>query len=294
MRPMSKFCTLLLAALLAGPAFAAKGPAGCKSRPAVESHPLTAQAADRLRRAPGTTRLAHPDEFLLRDGRLLVQPAPGAEGALYSPEAFKLRRSQLDEDLRFRHVAAGESFHVLRSLIDDGDAFPTRVPQLLSDLRHRLTGERLGPPSPEAIEKLVARWREANCRLDPQLFQELTAWAGDLARERAGGRWATHPSEGADRVIEPVIEAPLGGDTVKLAPWLWIAQLLDGGGEIARLIDDALAPPPRARPALVEHTPTGPDAIKPTTSDDKPTTTARDAGSPPLEIVPLPDPGLSH
>ncbi|MSP61667.1 MAG: hypothetical protein EXR72_15300 [Myxococcales bacterium] len=239
------FCALLAASLPA----AAKAPAGCHPRAQKGTQALTAPAADRLRRAPGTTRGARPGEFLVSDGRVMVQDEPGQDGALYTTDAFKQRRRELDEELRFRRVGAGQPFHLLRSLIDDGATFGAGAPQRVADLRRRLATEDPGLPAALPIEQLAAGWREAGCRLDAALFRELTAWAGEQAMKRAsaGARWITRPGDGG--VVEPVVEVTVGGETRQLAPWLWVSQLLEPGPldpvGLAAWIDEALLP---ARP----------------------------------------------
>lgn len=231
-----------IALLVAVPALAARPPAGCHPRPAIETRALSGQSADRLRLAPGTTRLGRAGEFQLRDGRLLVQEQPGEAGSLYTAEQFKLRQKLTDEELRFRRATSGAPFHLLRSLIDDGDGFAARAHDLAAEARRRIGAEG-EPASVDGVERLAARWREAGCREEPQLFRELTAWIGEWLAARAGpgARWATRPGDGG--VVEPVIEVAVSGEVRRIAPWLWVSGLLDGSTpELARLADDALAP----------------------------------------------------
>jgi hypothetical protein len=252
-------------------------PSGCKVRAVVEKRAVTAWTADRLRKQPSTTRGARPDELLLGDGRVMVQDGAGSEGAIYTPEAFKLRRAQLDEDLRFRHVAAGESFHLLRSLIDDGENFVAHVPSLVGDFKRRLANEGISGSGAELATRMAAHWRDAGCRLDPTLFREMTAWAGDLAIERAGGRWSTQTGDFA--VVEPVIES----GKLRLAPWAWVSALLDGSAtDLEPLIAADLAPPAplkavaasapehpeRAGEKPLEH-PSSPEAPRPSLNSDE-------------------------
>lgn len=242
----------LLVAAGAAPA-AARPPGGCRARPAIAAHVVSGEAADRMRLQPGTTRGAHSGEYALVDGRQLVQDAAGEAGALYGPEAFKLRRRALDEERRFRRVGAGESFHLLRGLIDDGEGFLAHVPALRAELRRRLAGEGLDPGAGGAPAELAARWREAGCRPDAELFRELTAEAGERARESGGGRWSTRVGEGG--VIEPVVEISVGAEARELAPWRWAEALLDGGADLDALVREALAPARPAAPAQKSERP---------------------------------------
>ncbi len=236
--------SILVLGLALGVGRAEAKPGGCHARPAIEAHPVTATAAERLRRMPTTTRGARADEYLLGDGRVLVQADAGGPGAVYTVEANRLRRGQLDEDLRMRRVAEGDWYHVLRGLIDDGETFASRAAQLAADFKRRLAAEGL-PANADGADRLVARWREANCRRDPSLFRELTAWAGELAAARAAGRWSTRA--GAGGVVEPVVEVAIGGETRELLPWQWADALLDGrASDLEPLVADALtAPAPR-------------------------------------------------
>ena len=240
---LSIFRILSASAILlsAGVAGAAPVPSGCKPRPQVEGHVVTGAGADRLRLAPGTTRGATADEFLLRDGRILVQPESGEGGVIYAPEAYKLRRAQLADELKLRRVARGESFHPLRGYIDDGGGFARLVPQLLADLHRRLATDGLdASATPAALDALAARWREHNCRPEPSVFRELTAQVGDLLVRKAGGRWTT---QDRGSVVEPVVEVTVAGEKRALTPWAWTQGLLAGEVSLGALIDEALAPP---------------------------------------------------
>ncbi len=235
----------MLAAVFAGagPA-AAAAPVGCHPRPVIAAQVVSSSAADRLRQAAGTTRGARPDELRLRDGRVLMQAAAGEPGAIFTSEAFRRQLRALEEEARARGVAPSESFHVLRGLIDDGDRFAAEVPRLLGRLVKRLDDEGLGAPSPEAIDRLAARWREAGCRVDAQLYRELTAWAGERAIALGKGQWATRAGDG---LVEPVIEIGAGKSSRQIAPWQWVGALLDGSATaITPLVDDAIAPPKHA------------------------------------------------
>jgi hypothetical protein len=62
-------------------------------------------------------------------------------------------------------------------------------------------------------------------------------------------------------VVEPVIEVGVGGEVRRIAPWLWVNDLLDGSqSDLTRLADQALAP--RAA-AVAERREPPPEAASP-------------------------------
>lgn len=248
---------IVLASSIGARAEAPRIPAGCRPRPPIEGREVTAEAAERLRALPGTSRLPRAGEYRLRDGRVLVLDAAGDGGVLLTPAEYERRRGLVAEELRLRRAFEGEAFHPLRGLIDDGAAFGGQAAALQDALRQRLAREGL-PPNVEGAEALAARAQKAGCRLDPALLRELSALAGQLALDKLGaakarGAWATRDEDG---FAAPVIEWDTALKRKKtLSPWRLAARLLEeDGARLGKLVEAALAaapldpPPPGALP----------------------------------------------
>ena len=255
---MKHIRTLVLLGVCASVLFAQSAhalPAGCKPR--APSQHLTAEAAERLRLAPGTTRV-DSDQFRLRDGRVLVQQSFGGEGELFTIENFKKWQVELAEDLKLRRVEKGQPFHPLRGLIDDAKQFIAEAPALAKQMRARVSAD-----GPEALDAFATEWRAARCRLDPGVFRELTAAIGELVIAKRHGHWSTRDEDG---VSTPVIEHEDAHARLTSPPALWAAVALTreswlahniGGSwkEAMKELDEAMRraqrPPDMAPPAKV-------------------------------------------
>jgi hypothetical protein len=142
-----------------------------------------------------------------RKGKLLT--APGY-GVLYESEAV------LKDSVRVRHA--------LEDLIPDGRFFVANVPQLINRLEKRLhTKLDYSRASLRQVDRLIAGFHVSHttAQTDPQLFQELTAYYGEVLRRAVKGEWKIRDEKvSAIRTqAEPNITFVSGGRTKEIKPW---------------------------------------------------------------------------
>ena len=115
--------------------------------------------------------------------------------------------------------------HVLEELIPDGREFVTNIPELITRLEKRLGGARLNYSS-ASIKRLDAWIRgyhgsHTTAQTDPRLFQELSAYYGEVLRREINGQWKVHEEKvsAGHFQLEPNIAAVINGRPREIKPW---------------------------------------------------------------------------
>lgn len=186
----------------------------------------------------------------LRDGRVLelfypitvanparkgkIATAPGY-GVLYESEAaFK-------DSTRPRHA--------LEDLIPDGQTFVAGVPMLVARLEKRL-GAKLdySRTSLKRLDSFIAGYLSSHttAETDPRVFQEVTAYYGEVLRRTLNGEWKVRQEKVSSVRVqaEPNIAIASGGRTKEIKPWSSVLTALSNedvrGVRISKIFDDDL------------------------------------------------------
>lgn len=135
--------------------------------------------------------------------------------------------------------------HVLEDLIPDGHKLVDDLPQLVERLEKRL---RLGAgkldysrASLRRVDAYLAGYLRSHStmQIDPQLFQELTAYYGETLRRAVGGEWRVRKDE-VSKYPEPNIIIG-GGPAKEIKPWSGLVTILydeeKRGAGLTRLFD---------------------------------------------------------
>lgn len=120
--------------------------------------------------------------------------------------------------------ASAEPHHVLEDLIPDGRDFVANIPALTSRLEKRI-GAKLDF-SPASLRKVDGWLRSyqagrTTAQTDPKVFQELTAYYGEVLRRQLNAQWKIHDEKVHPGHIqaEPNLAAIVNGRPREIKPW---------------------------------------------------------------------------
>lgn len=124
--------------------------------------------------------------------------------------------------------------HILEELLPDGQTFVTRVPELVASLERRLrVGNRrldFSRASLKRIDTYLASYRRSHTTADtdPTLFQELTAYYGEVLRREFGGDWRIRSENIAQKRAQqaPNVSFDIDGVRRELKPWSSVLDVL--------------------------------------------------------------------
>lgn len=175
-------------------------------------------------------------ETRLRDGRILElyyplgTPSTG-RGRARGPMAVGYG---LLHESRVAYEEARRPRHILEELLPDGQGFVSQVPELVARLERRL---RIGPKgldySRASLRRLDAylsgyRRTHTTADTDPALFQEMTAYYGEVLKREVQGEWRTQNDSVAQKRAQlvPNIAYQVNGARRELRPWSSLLNVL--------------------------------------------------------------------
>jgi len=156
-------------------------------------------------------------------------------GLLYESEAA------LKETTRPRHA--------LEELIPDGRFFVASVPALVARLEKRLhTKLDYSRASLRRVDAFIAGYHTSHttAQTDPQVFQELTAYYGEVLRRTLNAEWKIRDEKvgGIHTQAEPNLTFISGGRTKEIKPWGSVLMVLADedtrGAGLTKLFDNDL------------------------------------------------------
>jgi len=138
-------------------------------------------------------------------------------GLLYESEAA------LKETTRPRHA--------LEDLIPDGQAFIVGVPTLVAKLEKRLHLKLdYSRASLRRLDSFIAGYHSSHttAQTDPQVFQELTAYYGEVLRQALNAEWKIRDEKvgGVHTQAEPNLTFIAGGRRKEIKPWSSVLMVL--------------------------------------------------------------------
>lgn len=124
--------------------------------------------------------------------------------------------------------------HILEELLPDGQGFVAQVPALVVRLekRLRLANGALdySRSSLRRLDAYVASYRRSHTTADtdPMLFQELTAYYGEVLRKELSGEWRTKNESIAQKRAQlvPNVAFQMNGTSRELRPWSSMLDVL--------------------------------------------------------------------
>ena len=171
-------------------------------------------------------------ETRLRNGRILE---------LYYPmgsQSSKSKKGVAGYGVLHESTAAYEEArrprHVLEELLPDGQTFVVQVPALVARLEKRLrisTGSLdYSRGSLRKLDSYVASYRRSHTTADadPALFQELTAYYGEVLKKELSGEWRTRSESIAQKRAQqvPNVAFQVNGTPRELRPWSSMLDVL--------------------------------------------------------------------
>ena len=113
--------------------------------------------------------------------------------------------------------------HMLEDLIPNGRDFLETMPQIIARLEKRVGKLNYSRESLRKLDSLIAGFHSSHttAQTDPKLFQEITAYYGEMLRRAINGEWRIREEKvGKTHVqTEPNIAFPAGGKTKEVKPW---------------------------------------------------------------------------
>lgn len=172
----------------------------------------------------------------LRDGRVLelFYPITAQTRSSRSKRSTSVPGYGLLYDSEAAYEEAYRPRHILEELLPHGESFVGEIPQLIARLEQRL---RVGArkldytrASLKRIDVYLSSYRRTHTTADtdPALFQELTAYYGEVARREVGGEWRVRSESIAQKRYQavPNVSFDAGGGRRDLRPWSSILNLL--------------------------------------------------------------------
>jgi len=136
--------------------------------------------------------------------------------------------------------------HALEDLIPDGRFFVADVPMLVAKLEKRLhTKLDYSRASLRRVDGFIASYHASHttAQTDPQVFQELTAYYGEVLRRAMNAEWKIRDEKvgGLHTQAEPNLTFASGGRTKEIKPWnsvlLVLADEDTRGSGLTKLLD---------------------------------------------------------
>jgi hypothetical protein len=121
--------------------------------------------------------------------------------------------------------------HALEDLIPDGHIFIASVPTLVTKLEKRLhTKLDYSRASLRRLDGFIAGYHSSHttAQTDPQVFQELTAYYGEVLRRALSADWKIREEKvgGVHTQAEPNLTFISGGRTKEIKPWSSVLMVL--------------------------------------------------------------------
>ena len=124
--------------------------------------------------------------------------------------------------------------HILEELLPDGQNFVSQVPVLVARLEKRLRVANgaldFSKSSLRKLDSYVASYRRTHTTADtdPALFQELTAYYGEVLKRELAGEWRTRNESIAQKRAQqvPNVTFQLNGASRELRPWSSMLDVL--------------------------------------------------------------------
>lgn len=139
--------------------------------------------------------------------------------------------------------------HALEDLIPDGRFFVSNVPMLVTRLEKRL-GTRLdySRTSLRRLDSFIAGYLSSHttAETDPRVFQEVTAYYGEVLRRSLNGEWKVREQKVSPVRVqaEPNIAIVSGGKAKEIQPWNSVLSALSNedvrGVRLSKIFDDDL------------------------------------------------------
>jgi len=164
--------------------------------------------------------LFYPMRFNTRASRASKAASVPGYGLLYASE------TAYNEAQRPRHI--------LEELLPDGQSFVAQVPQLIANLEKRLRvgNSRLdySRASLRRVDAYLGGYRRAHTTADndPSLFQEITAYYGEILKREVGGEWRARGENVAQKRVQqvPNVAFKMGVASRELKPWSSVLSVL--------------------------------------------------------------------
>ena len=122
--------------------------------------------------------------------------------------------------------------HILEDLLPDPQIFVTQVPDLVIRLEKRLKVGKLdySRASLRRVDGFVSSYRRSHSTADtdPAVFQQLTAYYGEVLRRETAGEWVVSNESIAQKNIQrvPNIRFERGGVRIEKRPWSTVLNIL--------------------------------------------------------------------
>jgi len=122
--------------------------------------------------------------------------------------------------------------HILEDLLPDAQVFVTQVPELVRRLELRLRIGKLdySRASLKRVDAFVTSYRHSHSTADtdPAVFQQLTAYYGEVLRRETAGEWVMSNESIAQKNIQrvPNIRFERNGVRIEKRPWSTVLNIL--------------------------------------------------------------------
>lgn len=210
---------------------------------------LDGEAEGNISQRPGTY-----SETRLRNGRILELYYPlGVQNTRSSAKSRGRAAGVAGYGLLHESVAAYEEArrprHILEELLPDGQGFVAQVPDLIARFEKRL---RLGSGrldfsrgSLRRVDAYLASYKRTHTTADtdPALFQELTAYYGEVLKRELRGEWHTRSENIAQKRAQqvPNVAFDLNGMRRELRPWSSVLDVLYNEDQRSLTVSGAFA-----------------------------------------------------
>ncbi len=196
---------------------------------------LEGEAEGNISKRPGTY-----SETRLRNGQVLEVYYPLGVQTSRSTGKGRTGRSTSVAGYGLLHESAAayeearRPRHVLEELLPDGQGFVAQVPELIAKLEKRLrvgSGRLdLSRSGLKRVDAYLASYRRTHTTADtdPALFQEMTAYYGEVLKRELAGEWRMRSENIAQKRAQqvPNIAFELNGKRRELRPWSGVLDVL--------------------------------------------------------------------
>ncbi len=243
-RSLEAFLTLSVLSILSAFTFG-QSSATTNPKPARPPGPQRLTFADAQKRLEGESegniskRPGTYSETRLRNGQVLelyyplgVEPR-NSTGRTRTGRGYVAGYGLLHESVT-AYSEARRPRHILEELLPDGQGFVAQVPELVARLERRLRvgagGLDFSRGSLRRLDGYLSGYRRTHTTADtdPALFQELTAYYGEVLKRELSGQWQTRNENIAQKRAQPVpnIVYQVNGVHRDLKPWSSLLNVL--------------------------------------------------------------------